>query len=56
MLNLNVSDTEQNLKLSNFVDLWLKIYLTYMYKPDLALNNLQWLICHKTQPNQILYI
>ena len=27
-----------------------------MYKEDLALNNLQWLICHKTQPNQILYI
>ena len=26
-----------------------------MYKEDLALNNLQWLICHKTQPNQILY-
>ena len=24
-----------------------------MYKPDLALNNLQGLICHKTQPNQI---
>ena len=24
----------------------------YMYKKDLALNNLQWLICHKTQPNQ----
>ena len=23
-----------------------------MYKEDLALNNLQWLICHKTQPNQ----
>ena len=23
---------------------------------DLALNNLQWLICHKTQPNQIIYI
>ena len=22
-----------------------------MYKYDLALNNLQWLICHKTQPN-----
>ena len=21
-----------------------------MYKKDLALNNLQWLICHKTQP------
>ena len=23
-----------------------------MYKEDLALNNLPWLICHKTQPNQ----
>ena len=23
---------------------------------DLALNNQQWLICHKTQPNQIMYI
>ena len=23
------------------------IYLIYMYKEDLALNNLQWLICHK---------
>ena len=28
------------------------IYLMYMDKMDLALNNLQWLICHKTQPNQ----
>ena len=27
------------------------IYLMYMYKKDLALNNLQWLVCHKTQPN-----
>ena len=27
-----------------------------MDKDDLALNNLQWLICHKTQPNQIIYI
>ncbi len=25
-----------------------------MYKEDLALNNLQWLICHKTQPNNQL--
>ena len=24
-----------------------------MYKMDLALNNLQWLISHKTKPNQI---
>ena len=23
-----------------------------MYKQDLVLNNLQWLVCHKTQPNQ----
>ena len=23
-----------------------------MYKEDLALNNLQWLICYKTQPNK----
>ena len=22
-----------------------------MYEPDLALNNLPWLICHKTKPN-----
>ena len=24
-----------------------------MYKQDLALNNQQWLICHKTKQNQI---
>ena len=23
----------------------------YMYKEDLTLNIVQWLICHKTQPN-----
>ena len=28
------------------------IYLIYMYKKNLTLNNLQWLVCHKTQPNQ----
>ena len=28
----------------------------YMYKQDLALNDLQWLICHKTKPTQIIYI
>ena len=27
-----------------------------MYKEDLALNNLQWLICHKTQPNHLIYM
>ena len=30
----------------------LKSYLINMYKENLALNNLQWLICHKTKPNQ----
>ena len=33
-----------------------QIYLEFMYKEDLALNNLQWFICHKTQTNQITYI
>ena len=28
------------------------IYLIYMYKKDLSLNNQQWLIYHKTKPNQ----
>ena len=28
------------------------IYLIYTYKKNLALNNLQWFICHKTKPNQ----
>ena len=32
------------------------IYLIYMYKMDLASNNQQWVIWHKTQPNQIVYI
>ena len=27
-----------------------------MYKKDLALHNLQWFICHKIQPNQIIYL
>ena len=36
-----------NLEMKYFID---------MYKKDLALNNPQWLICHKTQPNQIIYI
>ena len=26
-----------------------------MYKEDLALNDLQWLIFHKNQPNQIIF-
>ena len=32
------------------------IYLIYMYKEDLALNDQKWLICNKTQLNQIIYI
>ena len=26
-----------------------------MYKDDVALNNLQWLICHETRPNKQTY-
>ena len=28
------------------------IFVKYVYKEDLALSNLQWLICYKTQSNQ----
>ena len=31
------------------------IYLIYLYKQHIALNNLQWLICNKTKPNQAKY-
>ena len=31
---------------------WQIMYLTYMYKENLALNNLLWVVCHKTQRNQ----
>ena len=27
-----------------------------MYEKDLALNDLQWLICHKTQPKFLLFL
>ena len=30
------------------------MYLIYMYKEDFALNNLQWLIFHKTKLNQTI--
>ena len=30
------------------------IYLINIYKYDVALNNLQWLIWHKTKPNNII--
>ena len=29
------------------------IHLIYVYKKDLALNNLQWMSCHKTKPSKI---
>ena len=45
MVDLSSNQTKQN-----------HIYLIYMYKEDLALNNLQWLIYHQTKPNQIVYI
>ena len=40
----------------NFIECTTYIYLTYMYREDLGLNNQQWLICHKTQSSQIIYI
>ena len=36
-----------------------KMYLEIifnMYKKDLVLNDLKWLICYNTKPNQIIYI
>ena len=41
MVDMSLNPTKPNL-----------IYLIYMYKEYLAVNNLQWLICHKTKPNQ----
>ena len=42
MVNMPLNSTKPN-----------HIYLIYMYTEDWALNNLQWLIYHKTKPNQI---
>ena len=36
--------------------IYIYIYSIYMYKEDLALNNLQCLICLKTKPNQTIYL
>ena len=53
MFNRIVSDTLEYFKLFNFLDFFLQIiYLIYMNKPELALDYLQWLMCHKTNPNQ----
>ena len=40
---------------------WKMLFIDCIYKSDIyiedsALNNLQGLICHKTKPNQIIYI
>ena len=43
-----MTDMPQNPTRSNH------IYLIYMNKEDLALNNLQWLICHKNKPKQTI--
>ena len=32
------------------------MYSIKMYKQDLALNNLQWLMCHKTKPTKQAYL
>ena len=31
------------------------LYLIYMYKKNLALNDLQWSICHQTKLNQFIH-
>ena len=46
----------KRMSLGSFKDvinkMYLKIiYIQHVYKEDLAINNLQWLICHKTLPN-----
>ena len=42
------SDTFKNLIYNMCLEI---IYLEYVYEKDLALNDLQWLICHKTKSN-----
>ena len=32
------------------------IFNIYKYKKNLVLNNLQWLICHKTKSNQTMFV
>ena len=38
----------------SFKNVLYKLYVnkSYIYKKELALNNQQWLLCHKTQSNQ----
>ena len=31
------------------------VYKSYIYTQDMALNNLQGLICHKTQPTNLVF-
>ena len=43
--------------LSIYIYIYIYIYIiVYMYRMDLALYNLQWLLCYKTQPNLTVYI
>ena len=41
MVDMSYNPTKQN-----------HIYLIYMFKDDLALNNLQWLICYKSNQSK----
>ena len=43
------SDSFQNVIYKTYLEI---IYLIYTYKKDLALNDLQWLICYKTERNK----
>ena len=49
MFNWIANDTKQYLELLNFDDLCFQSYISNTYKPDLALNNLQWLIYYETK-------
>ena len=50
----NLSSHTEELWYNETVCLSMTIYLIYKYKQFLALNNQQWLICHKTHSKQPL--
>ena len=53
IVNFQESTTILNAHTKKVWKLIVCIYLIYMCKENLTLNNLQWLICHKSQPNQM---
>ena len=41
----------KKMNLGLFLKIVSKMFVINVYKPNLAFNNLQWLICHKTKLN-----